>query len=460
MEDLDRRLEDERPDVLEALKSMNWEERLEKARARREAVLARKAASSKRPAIRGKEAANLAGRPDPVVLAPVSPTDMPPQIDERVLRGQTPAVSPGLPQRETAGRREEQGAAAAIVVEEAPLEPAERPAPAATRSLASRIGSGFGFGLGIGASLVLGAVILTRMYPGLLPAASGPSAAPQPPASVYSPVPPVAAQAVAAWQPVSIPEAPSASRVPLAGPAPVASADPWDGGSAVGPPIPVAILSRAPAAGGAELVAPETGGLAPATLVAFRPAVAGAGLTEARATHDAPPAAVIFSSGPAPATVSPAPVLAAVSPDEGTAATSPVRRYLAPDARREAQRPGEPDLAREVGPPGVDIRPPEAGPVIPGAERVRVFLSAPSTLSDGAVEGIANGIADAGIALGEVREVGFDEIEDFSSVLTGIWPMPPGEIARRHVVALATASWTGIRRSAASARVSWRPSAF
>jgi len=231
LDDLESGLERERPDVLEALKSMNWEERLEKAREKRKAALSRKTNDPKAPVIRGVDAADMLKRAEAADLAPLPAAGergFPSPIDERTLRGQTPVVSPGLASvREDPVEPRAPGVSAptAVVaadsVADVPSAPRPEPGREPERSVAAKIGFGFGLGIGIGTSVVAVALLFTRGGPSEFFAAPAPAVAPS--VSAFPPtrpipalpgaVPDVSALAVAAV-------APSASEsVPLAPPA-------------------------------------------------------------------------------------------------------------------------------------------------------------------------------------------------------------------------------------------------
>jgi hypothetical protein len=140
MDDIDTRLEAERPEVADALRSMNWEERLEQARARRKTVLARNEAAEKRPVVRIIDAAAVARkRADSQPVGPARPAS--PPVAQADVAPEPKATSPALP-----------------------AAPAADPAPTRERSsMAGRTALGFGLGLGIGASLVAGAFLMVGL---------------------------------------------------------------------------------------------------------------------------------------------------------------------------------------------------------------------------------------------------------------------------------------------------------
>jgi hypothetical protein len=96
MDDIDTRLEAERPEVAGVLRSMNWEERLEQARARRQAVLDRNVADDKRPVVRIIDAAAVARkRADTQPVGPARP--QPPQVAQADVAPEPEAASRPCP---------------------------------------------------------------------------------------------------------------------------------------------------------------------------------------------------------------------------------------------------------------------------------------------------------------------------------------------------------------------------
>lgn len=210
MDDIDTRLQAERPEVADALRSMNWQERLEEARSRRNAVLKEQKKSGKRPVVRIVDAAAMAqirgGVLEPSEATPAS---------GRIVR-------PSAPDSET-----RPPAAPAPLESQVRDAAAPEAAPASDRpSIAGRTALGFGVGLGLGTSVLAGAYLLFGLpYPATNPAREPTLPVAQAPAVATSPVTvpneTVAAASPAAVLPVvSQPVVSGATPEPMAAPAP------------------------------------------------------------------------------------------------------------------------------------------------------------------------------------------------------------------------------------------------
>jgi hypothetical protein len=464
MEDIGTRLEAERPDVADALRSMNWEERLEEARARRKSVLAEKESVEKRPVVRVIDASVMARRK-------VDSEEPPPA--EQIL----PPVAP---------------------VEPKPLAPDERrvaapdvPATAVAqdRGLAPRVALGFGLGLGLslGASVVA-AVWLLLARPGVAPAPDGEVAAaeaatvlPAPPRPAGGPLPDAAAAAAGAPVARDAPAGPVAPDAPMEasagspqsiiaqGPArttagalpaplqPTRAMIPEGAVQAASAPIVAAAIPARPGLGGVPVesgvtrpaasdvgparapatalpVATRTGSFRPpAALPVVEAAAITATLGAIPAEADAPlrpaPAPASVATGPAPAGIdqrapeappsvagrtAPSRPLAALAPPALSAARPGLGLPLVPVALPVPQSRGisaptavqpEPDARPRaaLAPP----TPPPAVPAIPGAESLAVWLAVPQTVPEAEAEEVAGLLREIGVRESEVTRVGF-----------------------------------------------------
>jgi hypothetical protein len=451
MDDIDTRLEAERPEVAGVLRSMNWEERLEQARARRQAVLERNTSDDKRPVVRIIDAAAVARkRADTQPLGPARPAAVP---DARPVAAPEPEAAAPPPPDALA---------------------AAAPPPGARASTAGRTAMGFGLGLGIGASLVAGAFLLLGL-PGAPTPPSGsasavaPAAAPQRPAPAASPAAP-APRVSAALPPDLAPPAGGVAPL-LAAFAPGPAGRPAPAGpSAAGPdtaplmvPIPglpvFARLDLALLQGGESFATPVLAAFAPGP--AGRPAPAG----PASLAPDTTPRTVALPAQPAVVPVvialaAPAvPAGAATAPARVAAAAGIAQRasgsFVVPDAGPNATPRVEAATSRPAAglvpeaPPGaapafagVDVpadvpspvlaalpaapaaaAPSERGPAasllppapmaeapapdIPGAAAKFVRLAVPQSVGDAEAEEIAGLLKDLGIGDSRVTRVGY-----------------------------------------------------
>jgi hypothetical protein len=407
MDDIDTRLEAERPDVADALRSMNWEERLEKARARRKAVLRNPENSGKRPVVRIVDAAAVAQRRSGAQVQAATAV-APATLEAPRVVPLHPAEPPG------------------VAPQEAPATQDAAP-PADRRSLLGRTALGFGLGLGLGTSLLAGALLL--LADPFAPAVVDPDAIPQvataavgvtPAAAAGPEVPPVlGAPALSAVSPAE-PPAPMAVMDAAAPPSALAMAS----GQRPAPVMPTrpgaeAVLRMpAPLAAPAEVVAdislatmaaPAEGAAAavpgpialPTRLA--RPTLAGAVSSDPFTFPEANVPRPAANDAP-PALIASFPAASALRLPEGVAA--PLLVSL--PARPADVAPPDRSPAAVTAPP--DLPPPltEADDIaIPNGSALLVRIAAPDSVPDAEAEEFAALIEDVGIGEGRVGRVGF-----------------------------------------------------
>jgi hypothetical protein len=419
MDDIETRLGSERPEVADALKSMNWEERLEQARARRRVVLDGNTAADKRPVVRIIDAAAVARRraESTAPVAPAAPKPPVPLIDPLPSRAvETPALKVVHPSP----------AITAPSSAEAEESPARKP-------VSGRLALGFAAGLGMGIGLVAGAVMLLGFArPDAPPSATPPAVAATAPTPSAADLAPVAfagapaAPAVLVGEPVSptLPER-LAAAIPRTD-APVAPAtEPADTipGAATAPPAPPS-PATAPVAGVepprtfAALTETETADaplLAAATAVPAAlsaPAALGTLALETSLALPAGPATPAADASAPAAPTGPAPEIAALVPAMGAGPLAPLRPAPpAPPGADAAPRPdpASPDLLMAAADPAVMATPPAHRPVpsIPGAEALSLRLVTPRTVPEAEANALLANLTAMGIEHTRVTPVGF-----------------------------------------------------
>jgi hypothetical protein len=423
MDDIDTRLETERPDVADALKSMNWDERLAEARARRKAVLKNPGKSEKRPVVRIVDAAAMAQRRAGAQARPVETEDAAPAVQ----------VTTPLPDH-----------APSQAAVHAPEEP-EAKTEIAAGTLAGRTALGFGLGLGLGASLVAGIFLLLGM-PGLrtasepetpvevaaVPTVSAPvgegTAAPTvsaPAGEVAAVVPPRAAvpssatspivsvevaarmsppvlEGAAAAPPAVVSMRPSVAQAPQR-PTDIPSEKPFDLTAAPPAPAPSArdlVLGEAPAAMAAPAILPATW---PTASPPARPAAVSVALP------DIPPA---WGAGPSRPARGVAPRTIAANTGNATApllpgASAPPLPVALP-AGPSALTPLDAAPAVFAAPPAPPLTPETGSDVrIPNGDALFVRIVVPETVSDAEAEDLAGLLRTAGVADGRISRVAF-----------------------------------------------------
>lgn len=322
MNDVDRRLDAEHPEAAETLKSMNWDERLQEARAKREAALKRRNSAGKPPDVRIIDAAAVAHR-------------------RAMDAGDGTAPSASVPPQSTllptlTSHDPEPAAPAAPIPRHAEAPPSR----AAPSSLAARTALGFGLGAGLGLGLVLGTALVMGIFgSGSMPdalRANGEAAAP-----VAGAVAATVASAPTATAPSG-----SAARV-----APVSrGAEPMVPAAA-----PVALLAP-----------PAVSGAAPAALVPR------AGGTEPAA----PPSAIAA----APGRTSPALLPAGSAPGAAPTAALPPPAMPGPTVPQPAPR----SLSSvQTGPPpaAIALAPTQPGPAAPPPARAEALFRPPQAVT-------------------------------------------------------------------------------
>ena len=414
MDDIDTRLESERPDVADALKSMNWEERLAEARSRRKAVLKQTDKAEKRPVVRIVDAAAMAQRR-------AGAQARPPVTKEPVTAAPVATPLP-VPAHDTAatGVREEPAAKSETTV----------------GSVAGRTALGFGLGLGLGASLVAG-VFLVMGMPG-----SSLVAVPEAPVEAASiatgPAPVVDAAAVApsrtgpqasAGSPIISVEAPArgvapAFEVAAAAPSAVASMRPTVTPAPQRPPVASAerpfelVLvppAQMPFARDFALGEPPAPAVAPAILPAAwpsslpldRPAAVSAALPDTSPARGDGPSRPAGGVAPRGVTFVPGEAAAPLLPG-AAAAPLPMSLPIGPSALT----PREPGPALFAAPPAAPVKPKTGGDVrIPHGEALFVRIVVPETVSDAEAEDIAGLLMTAGVGDGRISRVIADRAE-------------------------------------------------
>lgn len=415
MDQNDDGLKGENPDVRRALKSMNWEERLEKARAQRQAILDQKKAEGDLPetfARRSEPVIDPAERsekapaaPEPAAMAEPAPKP----IDEQMLaalRSFDADPEDAAPEEPAPARVPPSFPDLAPESEPEPGVPsraAARPRALAGR-LAVRIALGFGLGLGIGTSLVVGAA-----YLGL----GRPESAPEPSAPAIVPPAPERAAATPQPQPTPVPVEPVPPAAPATGDTATAAPPASEPVAAVAaPPLfatDTAAVQRQAALLSVELPPRPVWLSSTRPLLAPRPVFPRAPV-QGEAPLSAPP------GPPQPLAVSiPAEVSETTAPadqdsldvglaQDGSEPLAPARSTPPPPKPVETE--DEIALA-SLSPPEAQALAQEPQPAVTGAEGLTVYVHAPGTVPQDEFEAVAGSIGATGATLPDPRRVSF-----------------------------------------------------